>query len=109
MLTSEPDCATYLFGEDENTPNTFHMFEQYANGRAGFEAHAKTPHYQAWTAFKATEPFSAPARVSYYLENMPAEPVAEPPAEPAAAAGGKAGKADAFGAPPAGFDWGGLY
>ena len=35
-LTTEPACASYLFGEDANEPNTFHMYEAYAYGRAGF-------------------------------------------------------------------------
>ena len=39
-LSKEPLAVTYLFGEDENTPNTFHFFEQY-EGRAGFEAHTQ--------------------------------------------------------------------
>ena len=65
-LSTEEACAAYLFGEDENEANTFHMFEQYTGGRAGFTSHSQTPHYEAWAAFKATEPFSAPATVSYY-------------------------------------------
>ena len=60
-LTKEPLAVTYLFGEDANEPNTFHMFEQYL-GRDGFAQHAASPHYGAWAEFKATEPFSAPAR-----------------------------------------------
>jgi len=64
-LESEPACVTYLFGEDAKEPSTFHMFEQYV-GRAGFEEHARSEHYAAWTAFKATDPFAKPAVVSYY-------------------------------------------
>ena len=40
--TTEPLAVTYLWGEDESTPNTFHFFEQY-KGREGFEAHQKAP------------------------------------------------------------------
>ena len=65
-LASEALAVAYLFGEDVNEPNTFHMFEQYAGGREGFAAHAKTEHYQAWARFKETEPFEAPAKVDYY-------------------------------------------
>jgi len=65
-LTSEPLAVSYLFGEDTETPNVFHMFEAYSGGRDGFAEHAKTPHYEKWAAFKATEPFSAPAKVGYY-------------------------------------------
>ena len=64
-LDTEPDCFQYLFGEDEDEPNTFHMFEQYTS-REGFSMHAKSDSYAAWSAFKATDPFSKPATVSYY-------------------------------------------
>ena len=64
-LSSEAACAAYLFGEDVNVPNTFHMFEQYLS-RDGFAEHSKTAHYGSWAAFKATEPFSASATVSYF-------------------------------------------
>ena len=70
-LDSEPACANYLFGEDSDAPLTFHMFERYVD-RAGFEAHAQSPHYKKWSEFKTAEPlgpkgpFSAPAKVSYY-------------------------------------------
>jgi quinol monooxygenase YgiN len=63
-LTTEPLAVTYLFGEDTETPNVFHMFERYLS-RAGFEEHAKSPSYQAWAAFKATDPFSEPTQVKY--------------------------------------------
>lgn len=39
-MTTEPLAVSYLFGEDETTPNKFHFFEAY-QGRAGFEAHTK--------------------------------------------------------------------
>ena len=97
-LSSEPACATYLFGEDREAPNTFHMFEQYL-GREGFAAHAESPYYKAWAAFKATDPFSKPATVSYYntieLEADEAPAATERAAEDAAA--------------PAGFEWGGVF
>ena len=71
-LDTEPDCFQYLFGEDEDEPNTFHMFEQYTS-REGFSMHAKSDSYAAWSAFKATDPFSKPATVSYYNTIEPAE------------------------------------
>ena len=68
-------------------------------GRAGFEQHAKSAHYAAWSAFKATDPFSKPATVSYYntieLEADEAPAATERAAEDAAA--------------PAGFEWGGVF
>ena len=62
-LASEPLAVSYLFGEDTETPNLFHMFEAYSGGRDCFAAHAKTPHYARWAEFKANEPFAAPAKV----------------------------------------------
>ena len=49
-LSKEPLAVTYLFGEDETTPNTFHFHEKY-KGRAGFEAHTKAPHFAVWETF----------------------------------------------------------
>ena len=49
-LSSEPLAVTYVFGEDESTPNTFHFFEQY-RGVEGFEAHTKSPHFADWETF----------------------------------------------------------
>ena len=65
-LTTEPLVVTYLVGEDETAPNTFHLFEAY-KGRAGFEAHTKSPHFAVWEKFVATEPFSAPPQVLLYV------------------------------------------
>jgi quinol monooxygenase YgiN len=44
-VAAEPLAVSYLFGEDTETANVFHMFEAYSGGRDGFAAHAKTPHY----------------------------------------------------------------
>lgn len=106
-LTSEQACATYLFGEDANEPNTFHMFEQYI-GREGFAEHAKSPHYGAWSEFKATEPFSRPATVSYYntIEVTAAASAASSPSGNSDST--NTGAADG-GSPPIGFQWGGTF
>ena len=32
-LADEPQAVSYLFGEDTETPNVFHMFEAYSGGR----------------------------------------------------------------------------
>jgi quinol monooxygenase YgiN len=64
-LGTEPLVMTYVFGEDESTPNTWHFFEAY-RGRAGFEQHARTAHFAAWEAFAATDPFTAPPRVDFW-------------------------------------------
>ena len=63
-LSNEPLAATYVLGEDESAPDTWRFFEQYI-GREGFEAHTRTPHFAAWEAFAATEPFSAPPEVRF--------------------------------------------
>ena len=49
-MTKEPLAVEYTYGEDENTPNTFHFHEKY-KGRAGFEAHTKAPHFAAYVKF----------------------------------------------------------
>jgi autoinducer 2-degrading protein len=64
-LTTEPLAVSYLFGEDENTPNTFHFFEAY-RGREGFDAHTKAPHFAEWERFVATDPLSAPPQLAFY-------------------------------------------
>ncbi|CAM9286482.1 unnamed protein product [Heterosigma akashiwo] len=66
-LTTEPLAVTYLFGEDEESPNTFHFFEQYL-GKEGFVAHTESPHFSVWEDFASSEPFTAPPRVSFYYE-----------------------------------------
>ena len=55
----EPLAVLYLYGEDEQTPNTFHVHQEY-KGREGFDAHKLTKHYDAWRRFAATDPFTAP-------------------------------------------------
>ncbi|EOD41893.1 hypothetical protein EMIHUDRAFT_194475 [Emiliania huxleyi CCMP1516] len=67
-LSSEPLAVTYAYGEDETTPDTWHFFEQYV-GREGFEAHTQTPHFAAWEAFAASDPFSAPPEVKFFVED----------------------------------------
>lgn len=103
-LDSEPACVSYLFGEDENQPNTFHMFERYI-GRHGFEEHAKSDHYAKWSEFKASEPFSAPATVAYY-STIGKDPL---PDESDGASTDAMTEAAPVGAPPAGFEWGGVF
>ena len=72
-VTSEPNAVSYLFGEDDTTPNVFHMFEAYSGGgRGGFEEHARTEHYGKWAEFKVDEePFSSPPVVGYYEIQLP--------------------------------------
>ena len=71
-LTSEPLAVSYLFGEDAETPDLFHMFEAYSGGRGGFEEHSRTEHYGKWAKFKVNEePFASPPRVGYYEVQLP--------------------------------------
>ena len=65
----EPGAVAYLFGEDEETANTFHVHQEY-QGREGLEAHRKTPHYEAWRRFAATDPFSAPPEAWSFLATL---------------------------------------
>ena len=66
-LATEPLAIEYVWGEDINEPNTFHFYEKY-EGRQGFEAHQATPHFAAWEAFAATEPFISEPVISFYEE-----------------------------------------
>ena len=66
-LSTEPLAIDYVWGEDVETPNTFHFYEKY-EGKAGFEAHQATPHFAAWEEFAATDPFSSPPIVKLYEE-----------------------------------------
>ena len=66
-LGTEPLAEAYIWGEDTETKNTFHFYEKY-KGKAGFEAHQKTPHFAAWEKFASTDPFSEPPVVQFYEE-----------------------------------------
>ena len=71
-MDTEPNAVSYLFGEDVNTPNSFHMFEADSGGRSGFEEHRRTPHYMRWTKFKEEYmPFVKPIEVGYYEIQLP--------------------------------------
>lgn len=61
----EPLCYQYAYGESETTPNRFIFHEEY-QGREGFEAHQKTPHFQDWETFAATDPFTEPPVVNLF-------------------------------------------
>ena len=68
-LTTEPLAVSYLFGEDESAPNTFHFFEAY-KGRAGFDAHTKAPHFAEWERFVATDPLAAEPLLAFYTSRV---------------------------------------
>ena len=66
-LGTEELAIEYVWGEDLEEENTFHFYEKY-HGRAGFEAHQRTPHFAAWEVFAGSDPFSAPPVVKFYEE-----------------------------------------
>jgi quinol monooxygenase YgiN len=70
--TTEAGCLQYDFGESITTPNAFYFHEQYKD-QAGFDAHAVAPHFVAWEAFAATDPFTQPPVVSFY-QSIPVVP-----------------------------------
>lgn len=75
----EPLAVLYLYGEDEQTPNTFHVHQEY-KGRAGLDAHRRTEHYEAWRRFAATDPFTAPPESYVFAAAL--VPSASAPTEP---------------------------
>lgn len=68
-LADEELSVTYRYGEDADSPNVFHFHERY-EGEAGFEAHTSAAHFAAWKEFEATEPFTEPPRVEFYVESV---------------------------------------
>ncbi len=64
---TEPGVNTYIFYEDQNTPNRFFFFEEWKN-QAAFEAHLEQPHTQELTA-KYAEILAEPADVRIYTIN----------------------------------------
>merc|ERR1712071_642836 len=65
----EPLCLQYDYGESPTVSNTFYFHEQYTgsdDGKEGFDAHSKSPHFQVWEEFASKEPFSKPPVVSFY-------------------------------------------
>lgn len=66
-LDAEPLALAYVFGEDENRPNTFHFQEAY-EGREGFKAHTKTAHFASWEKFASSDPFSEAPEVAFWEE-----------------------------------------
>ena len=67
-LSTEPLALSYVFGEDETTPNTFHFSEAYKS-KQGFEDHCATPHFAAWEKFVQTDPFTQPPEVYKFVDH----------------------------------------
>ena len=65
---TEPLALQYTYGESTSMPNVFHFHEQYAGGdggKAGFDAHASSSHFQEWESFAATNPFAKEPEVFF--------------------------------------------
>ena len=67
-LANEPLAVIYQWGESTTEPYTFHFQEAY-RGKAGFDAHTDTPHFQAWEVFAGTDPFTAEPEVLFFTES----------------------------------------
>lgn len=65
----EPLAVTYVFGEDEDSPNVFHFHERY-QGKEGFEAHTLTDHFADWKEFEGSEPLTEPPKVEFFTESI---------------------------------------
>lgn len=67
-LNNEPRAVSYVYGEDDDLPNTFRFFEQYV-GVAGFDEHRDTSHFANWEKFANTDPFTSDPEVRFYEED----------------------------------------
>lgn len=65
----EPLCLQYVFGESTKVPDKFIFHEEYKGedgGKEGFDAHTKTPHFEAWERFVEKDPFTSPPVVNFF-------------------------------------------
>ena len=65
-MENEPLALSYVFGEDDESTNTFHFAESY-KGKEGFEAHCASPHFAAWEEFVNTDPFTQAPEVYKFV------------------------------------------
>jgi quinol monooxygenase YgiN len=69
-LTNEPLVRVYTWGESIDTPNTFHVQEQYL-GEEGFLAHAGSDHFIPFKEFSSgnpDSPYTEPPTFSFFQE-----------------------------------------
>jgi quinol monooxygenase YgiN len=68
--STEPLGLQYDWGEHLEEPNSFHFHEEYKGGdegKEGFNAHAKAPHFGVWEKFVSDrDPFTKPPVVSFF-------------------------------------------
>lgn len=76
-IGNEPLAVSYIFGEDENELNTFHLHEQY-KGEEGFAAHKASEHFQVWKKFMETDPFTEPPEAYKFVEHGEPKEIAAP-------------------------------
>ena len=50
---AEPENLRFDLLEDEDEPNKFHFYSVYKSS-AGLDFHRTTPHYKAWSDFRAS-------------------------------------------------------
>jgi len=67
-LSKEPLARYYIWGEESDNSNVFRFHERY-EGKAGFEAHSKQPHFANWEKFASTDPFRTPPEVFFWEEH----------------------------------------
>ena len=64
-VAEEPLALMFTWGESAHVPNTFHFQEAYV-GKAGYDAHVRTPHYHAWQSFVASGAMAAAPEVAFF-------------------------------------------
>ena len=68
-LQTEQLCLQYIYGESTTTENKFVFHEEYTgknDGKEGFDAHTKTPHFEAWESFVEKDPFTKEPVVNFF-------------------------------------------
>uniref|UniRef100_A0A7S2ESE5 ABM domain-containing protein n=1 Tax=Trieres chinensis TaxID=1514140 RepID=A0A7S2ESE5_TRICV len=63
----DESCARFVYGEDKDTPNTFHLFRAF-DGQESYEAYTGSDQFKKWKAFSEKEPLTkAPVLSSYVV------------------------------------------
>ena len=62
-------CLQYVFGESTTEPNKFIFHEEYTgadDGKEGFDAHTRSPHFKVWEDFVEKDPFTKEPVVNFF-------------------------------------------
>ena len=70
-LKTEPGALQFVVGEDEETPNTFYLHEEYKS-KEDFEYHKSTSHFAKFDAFMQEDPLIDSPVVEFYTLFGPA-------------------------------------